>query len=411
MARIARLPLLLAALVLVTAVAATPASAAKRRVPFGFFGTTLATQFANPSVLPDATLDQQVALMAANGVESLRVVLDWRNLEPSRGSYDWTEMDRLVAITARHGVKFLPNVSATPRWIAERPRRSNQYWRPGNRAEYWRAPPRSPAPYAELHRRLVLRYGPRGTFWTQNPDPALRQNPVPVRDWQIWNEPTARWFWDRRRYARSYTRLLRASYRAIHRADRGARVVVGGLVAGAADYPPWDAMRDLYRAGGKRWFDVVAVHPFTNTTSARVTVRRTVEVVRRVRAHMRRNGDRRTPVILTEMTWPAALGKVPRDALVRLSTTTEGQVARLKEAYRQFARARRRLNVTEVYWFTWSSQYDATGGHPSAVQFRFTGLTRYRGAVFTPMPLLGVFANTAAKYQGCRKTTNARICR
>jgi hypothetical protein len=376
---------------------AGPAAAAQRRVPYGFFGTTLSTVFGEARVVPDAVLDQQMAVMAANGVESLRVVIDWRSLEPSRGAYRWTVVDRLVSASARHGIEFMPNVSASPRWASERPRDTR---------EYWRSPPKSPAAYGRLMRQMVLRYGPRGAFWSQNPSVPR----TPIRKWQIWNEPTAPWFWNRPRFAPTYTKLLRASARAIRRADRGAQVIVGGLVAPRPDYAPWDAIRDLYRAGAKRWFDAVSVHPFTNAPSVGTSVRQTVEIVRRVRVQMRRRGDRRKPILVTELTWPAAVGKVPAGSQLRLSTTEQGQIARLKAAYRRLAVQRRRLNVTQVDWFTWASQYDANAV-ASVVQFRFAGLTRFANGVFTPMPVLSAYADTAAAFQGCRKSANARVCR
>jgi hypothetical protein len=97
------------------------------------------------------------------------------------------------------------------------------------------------APYAELMRQLVLRYGPAGSFWGQNPTVPR----VPIRQWQVWNEQTAPWHWRHRPWAPGYTRLLRAAYQAIHGADRGAKVIAGSLVAASLRYPPWDGMRDL----------------------------------------------------------------------------------------------------------------------------------------------------------------------
>lgn len=42
--------------------------------------------------------------------------------------------------------------------------------------------------------------------------------------------------------------------------------------------------------------DVVAIHPFTNNAaSAKKTAAQTLEIIRRVRAVMRKNGDRRKP--------------------------------------------------------------------------------------------------------------------
>ena len=315
MARIARLalPLSVAAL-LVTAV---PASAAERRVPFGFFGTTVSSLLYDSRAVNDLLLDQQVGVMAANGVESMRLIIDWRAIEPRRRVYNFASIDRFVKTAALHNIRFLPNVTASPQWASQRP----------GTVEYWRSPPKSNADFAALMRQLVLRYGSNGSFWRENP--TVRK--LPIRQWQIWNEPTAPWYWSRQPFARSYTRLLKAAYRAIHRADRKAKVVVGPLVTARGDYPPWIALRDLYRAGAKRYYDVLSVHPFTNNPSSRVAVRQTVEVVRRMRREMRRRGDGRKPVILTEVTWPAAQGKVPAGAVNRLATTEAGQIARMRE--------------------------------------------------------------------------------
>ena len=86
MLRTARIPLLLALTALVAALAAAPAgAAAKPKVPYGFLGSRLITELTSSRVVPDAKLDQQFGLMADSGVESLRMVIDWRSLEPARG--------------------------------------------------------------------------------------------------------------------------------------------------------------------------------------------------------------------------------------------------------------------------------------------------------------------------------------
>ena len=63
--------MLLAISILATLAAAAPADAAKRKVPFGFFGTVLDTSQSDR--MSDAALDGQMASMARSGVESVRV--------------------------------------------------------------------------------------------------------------------------------------------------------------------------------------------------------------------------------------------------------------------------------------------------------------------------------------------------
>jgi hypothetical protein len=255
-------------------------------------------------------------------------------------------------------------------------------------------------------RQMVQRYGPRGTFWAANP--AIPK--VPIRQWQIWNEQMAPWFWDSKPWARSYVRMLKVVYRTIHRADRGAKVVAGSFVA-IGDYTQWVGMRDFYRAGAKGYFDVIAVHPFTNDArSVKDTIWRMLEIVRRVRGQMKKRGDGRKPIILTELTWPAAVGKVPKRRLLGLETTPKGQQKRLRAAYVRLAKVRRKMRITQAYWFAWATPYD-DNTHLSDVSYRFAGLNKYAGGVFTRMPILSTYTSVAARYQGCRKSSNARRCR
>jgi Beta-galactosidase len=402
MTRTPRLILLLALAALLAAVLATPAQAAKRQVPRGFFGTVLSSELRQQAT--EKLLDQQSALMARSGVEIERVQFSWPTVEPARGVYDWREADRLVTAAARHGISILANVWTTPQWVSRRP---------NDPVNYYKYPPTDNSAYADAMRQFVLRYGPRGTFWAQN-----RSLPrVPIREWQIWNEPMAPWFWASQPWARSFTPLLKAAYQAIHRADRGAKVVAGSLVAVGGPlvkkggYNQMDGMRDLYRTGAKRYFDVIAVHPFTNNpASVSGTIYQTLEIVRRIRVQMNRHGDRRKPIILTELTWPAAIGKVPRSTLLGLETTPRGQLARLKAVYRQLVRMRRKLGVSETYWYSWATPYDAHSPQ-SDVTFRFAGLNRIRNGVVRPMPILSAYRSLALRYEGCHKTSDARRCR
>jgi hypothetical protein len=374
------------------AVVAPPAVAAKRTVPFGFFGVVVPYEV--PNLGPEG-LDRQAALMAASGVESARLSASWGELEPAQGSYTFGTLDALVGALARHHIAPLVNVSTPAPWD---PLRGGPDW--------IRSPPRDPLLYAKLLRQLVLRYGPRGSFWLQNP--AVPR--VPVRKWQLWNEQNAPWNWSVTPWAPRYVKLLKAAYRAIHRADHGAKVVAGSFV-GAPNSTPWAAMRALYRAGGKPYFDEVAIHPYTNNAmSVSGTVDQVIEIITRVRTYMRRYRDARKPVLITELTWAAAYGEVPPSALLGLETTARGQAQRLKAAYRRLARRRRSLGVTEVYWYSWASPYDNSAPEPVLI-FNYTGLTRIRGGVVSPMPLLRTFAGFAARYEGCRKSTNARRCR
>ena len=53
----------------------------------------------------------------------------------------------------------------------------------------------------------------------------------PIRHWQIYNEPSASYFWATPDYQSSYPALLRVAYQAVHEADPGAKVVIAGLAS------------------------------------------------------------------------------------------------------------------------------------------------------------------------------------
>ena len=113
---------------------------------------------------------------------------------------------------------------------------------------------------------LVRRYGSHGTLWTQRPDvPKL-----PIRSWQIWNEPNLKVYWGNRPNARAYVRMLRTVGKAIKRVDRRAEIVTAGLppskLKGATPLPRF--IRSMYRAGGKSAFDTLGVRPTPPTPAS-----------------------------------------------------------------------------------------------------------------------------------------------
>ena len=165
---------------------------------------------------------------------------------------------------------------------------------------------------------------------------------MPIRAWQVWNEPNLTRYWTRQPFAPSYVRLLRAADRAIKAADPRARTVLAGL-----PNESFAALRSIYRAGGRGAFDVVALHPYTGKP------RNVVKLVELARAEIRRARDRALPVWVTELSWPAALGKT--DNIAGFETTDRGQASRLRSGLERLAAARRRLRIERVYWYTWLS--------------------------------------------------------
>ena len=121
---------------------------------------------------------------------------------------------------------------------------------------------------------------------------------MPIRDWQIWNEPNLTRYWTSQPFAKPYVKLLRASRRALRAADPGSRTILAGL-----PNESWIALRKVYKAGGRGAFDAVALHPYTGRP------RNVIKLIEFARREMRRYHDGRKPVWLTELSWPAVEGQ------------------------------------------------------------------------------------------------------
>jgi hypothetical protein len=184
-------------------------------------------------------------------------------------------------------------------------------------------------------------------------------------------------------------------------------------VARRSSRAPWQQAEDLYRAGAKRYFDELSVHAFSSGTGipVRQSVKRTVFTFKLVRDVMKRHGDGRKFMIQTELSWPPAVGSIPSRRLLGLESTPRGSRSRLTAAYSYLATHMRQTRVRQAYWFVWDSEFNRN--HPgSDVGFTFAGLVRtFADGRWVPQPALRTYARVAARYEGCRKSSNARVCR
>lgn len=368
------------------ALIAAPAQAAKRSVPQGFYGAIFAAGVEDAS---DQTQRRAWDMLAAGGAESVRVVFNWEQIERQRGGpLQWGKPDSFVAAAAQRGIDLLPTIMYAPNWAKQYP----------NMAQ---SPPSGTADYAAFLDKLVRRYGPNGTFWTANPYLPRR----PLRHWQVWNEPDLTDHWHRTqkwlpREAKRYGALVRASYRAVRRADPGAKIVLAGL----SNYA-WETVGNLLRHAGIRgYFHAAAVHMFPGKWR-NVTV-----IVKRFRRALDRNGARGRPIWATEIAWPAAKGRafVPDWANTpyyrNFITTEEGAAARLKGAYGLLSapRFRRANRLERVFWFSAASTFQ--GGSI----WEYVGLAQFDGQGVRTKPAYEAFRTEARRDEGCTKDASGR---
>jgi hypothetical protein len=356
--------------------ACSSSEAARRQAPFGFMGVLAGPPIGDKDA-PRLT-DREVAAMAGAGVESLRVAFYWREAQPDGPeTTNFAHSDRIVAAAARREITILPTVVGTPRWARVDPSEDG-------------SSPKDPADLAAYLGALVDRYGPRGSFWAANPRLPRRT----IRSYQVWNELDHVIFWAEQPYYTRYVALLAAARRAIKAKDPGAKVVMGGLVGRS-----WDQLAVLYRRGARRHFDVMAVHPFTRFQFD------VFRILRYNRTVMRRNGDGRKPMIVTELTWPSSKGRVRRPS--PFDRTERGQASILAETYRILARDRARYGLRAVYWATWLSR-----DRSRTDEFDYIGLSALRrNGTVKRKPAFFAFRATARLLEGCAKAAVATRCR
>ena len=342
-------------------------------------GPLVGVMFDGPALGAAVNLGQQLDLAVASGVESVRLVADWSRLEPSAsGPIQFGALDRVVAAAAARGLSVLPVVERTPAWDALSPGVSG-------------SPPRTTAPFGAFLTALVKRYGTTGSFWGAHPNLPR----VPVRMWQIWNEPHFTSYWSAQPFAPAYVRLLAAAHTAIKAADPSAQVVLAGL----ADFS-WQYLAQIYRVPGARAaFDIVALHPYTAQPQGVITI------MQRARAVMNQFGDRAKPILATEITWPSSEGKAPPQFGV--STTEAGQAARLAAVVPRLMANRAKLGLIGFYWYTWMGD-ETPRPHPYG--FDFAGLEKYVSGQVTAKPALAVFRRSALGLEGCERKASASRC-
>jgi hypothetical protein len=332
-----------------TASTPTKAQAATARPPkgSGFFG-----------IVPQTGLTlKDVEYMKAGGIEEIRWPMLWGAIQPNKkGGYDWASFDPVVELAAEENMKVLPFIIATPHWLAKKettlPLNAKQ-------RKVWTA----------FLKAAVARYGPNGSFWVEHSPAKIREEkqkaekgpvyelpganltpiakPVPIRTWQIWNEANFFYF----AYPVSphnYARLLKNSTPTIKAADPGAKVILTGLfgrpTAGAKrGMPAAEFLEQLYKVPGiEEDFDGIALHPYA------IDNEELEEIVEEVHEVTVANDDQ-VPMYITEMGW----GSQNDFHIDAFEHGVQGQVEEMKSAYTYLLENRNKLDLKQVYWFSW----------------------------------------------------------
>jgi hypothetical protein len=296
---------------------------------------------------------------AAVGVQLVRQPFDWSRIEIAPDEYDFRNYDDFVLRAATAGIRVLPVLGDPPSF------RALDY----TRDDLW-SPPKSNAEFAAFAARLVDRYGPDGTIWGMHPSvPKL-----PIRSWQIWNEPNLLMFWNTGPDPVAYTAMLQAAHDAIHAEDPGAEVVAAGLPNSKVGTPLDTFLDGMLNAGGASAFDTIAVHPYAPDAS------HSLDLVEQTRALLAAHGNN-APIWITEDGWPTD------GPLSPYTVSEDGQATQIGNLIAEVSARRAELGIRGLVIFRWRdavSTFDAWPLHAGLVRADGSakpGLAAFRDAV------------------------------
>lgn len=310
----------------------------------------------------EGDLQCSLGRMAADHLGYVDLELAWNVVEPTRGHYNFSSYDELMAGLARHHLRWLPVIETSPPFATQNvgPHRSGTIAPPDSRR------------YADFVRLLVGRYGPRGTFWREH-----RSLPYdPVTAWQIWSEPNLPAYWYPNPNPGAYTRLLEATWKAVEKRYPHTTLVAAGMpfISGIKFY------QQILRRRGGRWFTVANLHDY----SARVQWAELY--LRLLRQALDRHGASKKPIWVTEFGW-ASSG--PASSFTKYAKTPScvSQLLDYMLAHRGA------LELREIFYYDWRDPLHDT------VNFWGNHMGLYT-AQDAPRPVERVVASAAARANG-----------
>lgn len=246
----------------------------------------------------------------------------WPDLQPAKEQWDFTRLDRLVAMAHLADVDVLLPLGLTPAWASARPTEKSSY-RPG-----WAAEPANMDDWRRYVRTVAERY--RGK----------------VRHYELWNEINDKGF-----YTGSVEKMVELTceaHRILREVSSNNRLVSPSFI-GAGSEP--EQMEAFMRKGGKACVDIVGYHFYVPHREPEEIV----ALIRRVRAGMARQGMANIPLWNTESGWWLENG----DGTPQPGADKRWRKVRTEEGAAVVARTLilgRWSGLERFYWYAWDNK-------------------------------------------------------
>jgi hypothetical protein len=324
-------------------VLAAPGTAAAKKPPRGFYGVVPQEPFTGGDY----------SSLADSGAATVRLPFNWAAIQQVKGKCrgdvqvgicSWTVTDDILANLATAGIRVLPILYGSPSFVSGKHPAKPPL---GKGESRWKA----------FLKAAAERYGRNGEFWKSFDDYGAK--PVPIIDWQVWNEPNSKQFWHPSPNPGRYASLVKTSAKALRNGDRKADIVLGGMFADAK-VPIGAFMRGFYRSKGiGSKFDELAIHPYSAT----------IKGLKRQIAKARHAARGKTKIRVTELGWSSKNGGHP------LMKGRKGQAKMLEKSFRLLAKHRRSWRISGINWFALRD----TGNRSTCSFCRQSGLLEQNG--------------------------------
>jgi len=199
---------------------------------------------------------QLLSLLKLSGATHTRVPVRWSDVEKSRGHYDWSALDRLIAQLRGQGLVVTGVVRSAPDWAVDNSPATRRLFAEKGLAESRNDQPLLASAYPDWIRfaaALGAHFKDSVTRWEVGYQPDGLGMPIVVkRPSATVAEATIRSGGD----ASTYTRLLKLFSESIKRAQPQSTVAVGALSVRSVEF-----LQAIYSNGGRKAFDAVALCP------------------------------------------------------------------------------------------------------------------------------------------------------
>ncbi len=235
----------------------------------------------------ERSLKKVFSLMKEAGVSWVRMDFLWEDIEPRPGEFHYATYDRIVELASSYGIHILGIMSYSASWAGRS----------------WNSPPYDDETFVHFTASLIQRYKGKVTHW------------------EIWNEPDDPTYFSPQDGMVRYTALLKKVYRRAKEVNRECVILTGGL-----SKSPVFSLKEIYKNGGKGYFDILAIHPFANPRNE-YAVSRVRGLYRGCRKVMKENGDEGKKIWFTEIGCPGVKAPGPQNSWWEGRSPTEKEQA------------------------------------------------------------------------------------